>query len=397
MAADNHPTSHVSPLTSNVTEDEINLLDYWRVIVKRKVLIGGIVCIAIIASVIYSLTLPAIYASTASIFPPQQEGSMTSGIMSQLGGGLGGLTGSFLGISTPIDTWLAILKSETIRDAIIHRFNLMNAFEAKTMEGARNSLGGMVKIAKSKEGFISITVEDKDPKRAALLANAFVEELDKINNGIMTTSGRRMRVFVEQRLKEAKIELAKGEESIKEFQEKNRAVKIDDQSRIVIDAIGGVKGQLMAKEVELQTLLSYATPFNPQAEILKTQVEELKEKLRELEEGKGKPHNTATKDIFIPTAKMPDLALQYARLLRDIKVQQTLYELLTQQYEIARIQEAKDTPTVQVLDVAKVPETMAKSNKRKIVMLSTMTAMFLGIFLSFFMEYIERAKKEQIT
>lgn len=379
-----------------IEEDEINLLDYWRVIVRRKVLIGAIVLIAIVASVIYSLILPPIYSSTTSIFPPQQESSMASGIMSQLGGGLGGLTGGFLGISTPIDTWMAILKSETIREAMIHRFNLMNVFEAKSMEEARNSLGGMVKVAKSKEGFISVTVEDKDPKRAAILANAFVEELDKINKGIMTTSGRRMRVFVEKRLEEAKVELTKAEEAIKAFQETNRAVKIDDQSRAVIDAIGSVKGLLMAKEVELQTFLSYATPYNPQAEILKTHVEELKERLRELEEGKRIPANPASKDIFIPTAKMPDLALQYARLLRDTKVQQTLYELLTQQYEMARIQEAKDTPTVQVLDDAKVPERKAKPNKRQIVMLATIAAAFFGVFVAFFMEYIERVKRESV-
>ena len=118
-----------------IEEDEINLLDYWRVIVKRKILIGGIVSIAIIASVIYSLVLPPIYSSTTTIFPPQQEGSMSSGIMSQLGGGLGGLAGAFLGISTPVDQWLAILKSETIKDTIIQRFDLMKVFEAKTMAG----------------------------------------------------------------------------------------------------------------------------------------------------------------------------------------------------------------------------------------------------------------------
>lgn len=381
-----------------IEEDEINLLDYWRVIVRRKVLIGAIVFIAIVASVIYSLITPPIYSSTTSIFPPQQESSsMASGIMSQLGGGLGGLAGGFLGISTPVDTWLAILKSETIREAMIHRFNLMNVFEAKSMEEARNSLGGMVKIAKSKEGFISVTVEDKDPKRAAILANAFVEELDKINKGIMTTSGRRMRVFVEKRLDEAKVELTKAEEAIKVFQETNRAVKIDDQSRAVIDAIGSVKGLLMAKEVELQTLLSYATPYNPQAGILKTHVEELRERLRELEEGKRMPTNPTSKDIFIPTAKMPDLALQYARLLRDTKVQQTLYELLTQQYEMARIQEAKDTPTVQVLDMAQVPEMRSKPKRRQIVMLFTITAAFFGVIAAFFMEYLERVKKDHIS
>lgn len=374
-------------------EDEINLLDYWRVLVKQKLLIGIIVGIAIVGSIIYSLTLPPIFASTASIFPPQQEGGM-SGIASQLPGGLGALAGGFLGASTPVDQWLAILKSQAIKDAIINRFDLMKAFKAKNMEDARNTIGGMIKVAKAKEGIISITVEDKDPQRAAVLANAVIEELDRINKGIVNTAGRRMRVFVEERLKGAKDELTASEEAIKSFQEKNRALKLDDQSKAVIEAMGMVKGHLMAKEVELQTLLSYATPNNPQAEILNTQVKELRERLRELEEGKINPDNPSQKDIFIPTAKIPNLSLQYIRLLRDAKVQQTLYELLTQQYEMARIQEAKDTPTVQVLDEAKVPERRSKPNRRKIVMLATITAAFCGILIAFFMDFISRAKKE---
>jgi len=139
MPEDN-PTSYVSPSTSYVTDDEINLLDYWRVLVKRKVLIGIIVGVAFVGSIIYSLILPKIYASTASIFPPQQEGSM-SGIASQLSGGLGSLAGGFLGINTPVDQWLAILKSETIRDAVIQRFDLIKVFKTKSMEDARNTLG----------------------------------------------------------------------------------------------------------------------------------------------------------------------------------------------------------------------------------------------------------------
>jgi len=315
---------------------------------------------------------------------------------SQLSGGLGALAGGFLGVSAPVDQWMAILKSETIKDAIIKRFDLIKVFNVNTMDDARNAISGMIKVSRANEGIISITVEDKDPQRAATLANAIVEELDRINKGIVTTSGRRMRVFVEERLKGAKSELRTSEETIKGFQERNRAIKLDDQSRAVIEAMGTVKGQLMAKEVELQTLLSYATPNNPQAEILSTQVKELRERLRELEEGKTNPDNPSQKNIFIPTTMIPDLSLQYARLLRDAKVQQTLYELLTQQYEIARIQEAKDTATVQVLDDAKVPERKVKPKKRQIIMLTTITAAFFGVFVAFFMEYISRVKREAL-
>src|SRR3990170_9142981 len=177
-------------MTSNdkMEEDEINLLDYWRVLVKRKRIIGLIVIAAIIVSVIYALMLPPIYASTASILPPQQEGGGgAAGIISQLSGGLGGLAGSFLGGQTPAGQWMAILKSQTIKDTIIQRFDLMKSFEAKTMDEAKKTLDGMVKISKSKEEVLSITVENKDPKRAAAMANAFVEELDRVNKGMVTT------------------------------------------------------------------------------------------------------------------------------------------------------------------------------------------------------------------
>jgi|SRR5579884_155410 len=374
----------------------INLLDCWRILVKRRKLIGLIVGGTFILSVIISLFLPKIYASTTSILPPQQEGSvgMAGMAASQLAGGLGGLAGGFLGLKSPADLWVGILKSQTVRDAIIKRFGLMKVLKAKTIEDARSNLNEVVNITKSKEDIISITVEDKDPQMAALIANAFVEELDRVNKSAVMSAGGRMRAFVEKRLAEGKVELEKLEDAVKAFQEKNGAVKLDDQSKAIIDAIGRVKGQLMAKEVELQTFLSYATPNNPQAEILKAQVEELRGSLRELEEGK-RGNGPETKGIFIPTSKMPDLALQFARLLRDAKVQETLYSLLTQQYEIARIQEAKDSPTVQVLDMAKVPEKKVKPKRLLIITLSTFTATLFAIFLAFLAESLKKVQYVQ--
>jgi uncharacterized protein involved in exopolysaccharide biosynthesis len=372
-------------------QDEINLLDYWRVLVKHKKLIGYLVGAAFSLSIIVSLLLPVIYASTASVLPPQQDNSIGLGIASQLPEGLGGLAGGFLGTKSPTDLWVGILNSQTIRDAIIERFDLKHLYKADTIEDARKELDKRVRIEKSKkEEIISITVEDRDPKRATDMANAFVEELDLVNKRVLMTAGGRMRAFVEKRLKETQRALNTMEDQVKNFQEKNKAIKLDDQSKAIFEAIGTMKGQLMAKQVELQTLLSYATPENPQVGILQTEVEELKERLRELEEGKRKSDNPSPKDIFIPTARMPDLALQYARLLRDAKVQETLFGLLTQQYEIAQIQEAKDSPTVQFLDIAKVPEKRVKPKRTLIVLLSTFTATFLAIFFAFFLEYLER-------
>ncbi|MCG3117567.1 MAG: Wzz/FepE/Etk N-terminal domain-containing protein [Candidatus Manganitrophus sp. SA1] len=365
-------------------------LDHWKVLVKRKRLIGLILGGTLIVSICVSLLLPKIYASTTTLLPPQQESSvgMAGMAASQLSGSLGGLAGSFLGSKSPADVWVAILKSGTVRDAMISRFDLMKVFNVTSEESARKLLNEMVRIGKSKEDIVSITVEDTDPQRAAVLANAFVEELDKVNKRVVMTSGGRMRTFIEKRLNDQKIELVKIEEEVKAFQERNGAVKLDDQSKAVIDVIGRVKGQLMAKEIELQTLLSFATPNNPQAELLKSQVDELYGSLKELEE--GKKGGGVSRSIFIPTAKIPDLILQYARLLRDAKVQETLYGLLTQQYEMSRIQEAKDSPTVQVLDVAKVPESWIRPKRKQIVLISLFTAVFSSIFVSFFMEYVDQ-------
>lgn len=318
-------------MTENITqEDEANLLDYWRVLVKHKKLICIIVIVAFVVSIIYSLSLPKIYASTASIIPPRQESSLDSSIASKLGGlgSLGGFTSNFLNSSDAL--WVSLLTSQTLMNAMINRFDLIKIFDASSLEDARNTLGGMVNIENS-EGIIFITVEDKDPEMTAMLANGFAEELDKLNRNMALNSVKRTRLFIEERLEETRLELKRAEEAVKEFKEKNKVIALEGQSSTIISAIGSVNGQLMAKEVELNTLLSYATPNNPNVEILKTQIEGLKVKLKELEEGKKEYINSQPQDSFIPTIKIPDLSLQYVRLLRNAKVQENLYELLTQQ------------------------------------------------------------------
>lgn len=386
----------------NSDADEINLFELWQVLVKRKRLIGFIVGSAAMVSLIISLLLPKIYAATTSVLPPQQDTmGMSMGLQQAAGGGagLGGLAGGLLGMKTPMDLWVGILKSNAIRDAIINRFDLKKLFDVETIEDARLRLNGVVKVVKAKEDILSITVEDESPERAAQIANAFVEELDKVNQGNVMTSGKRTRLFLEKRLREAKEEVIKTEVAMKVFQEDSKAVKLDEQSKAIIGAIGRVRGELMAKEVELQTMLSFATPTHPQVQLLQSEVTGLRGQMREMAEGKkgrkNDPFPPEQKDIFIPTEKIPDLGLQYARLFRDAKVQETLYGLLTQQYELARIQEAKDSPTVQVLDVAKAPEKKTRPKKALIILLSTTTAAFLSVFLAFFLEFLDKGRNRR--
>ena len=372
-------------------EEEINILDYWRVLIKRRKLIGAIVGAAAVISVIVSLLLPKLYSSTAKIFAPQQEISLGAQILAQQPSGLARLASGVLGGGTPADLWVGFLESQTLRDAIIERFDLKDLYEVKTMEDARRALNENLSIKKSIAGIVSITVEDRVPERTAEMANAFVEELDRINQEVVMSSGRQMRIFLEERLEKAKGKLTESEENLKNFQEKNKAIKMDDQSTAIIEAAGLMKGQLMAKEVELQTLLSFATSNNPQVEMLRAEIRALQKGLKELE---GTGSDTAD-NIFIPTAKIPDLGLKYARFLREFKIQETLFELLTQQYEMASIQEAKDSPTVQVLDRALVPEKRSKPKRIRIVMLSVLLSVFLSVFLVFILEYVARLKADE--
>lgn len=372
-------------------DNEINLLDCWRVLVKRKILIGIVIGGGFVVSIIITLFLPKWYSSTAQILPPQSEGGLD--MVSRLPSELSGFPGGFFGGKSPGDLWVGILNSQRILDAIIERFGLRERYGTGTIEDTRSTLKGVIRIEKAKKGeIISITMDDKDPKMAAAIANAFVEELDRVNRSMVMTAGQRTRTFVETRLREAKEALTRTEEEVKLFQDRNRAVKLDDQSKAIIETIGAVKGHLMAKEVELQTFLSFATPTNPQAQLLKSEIEGLRAQLNELEEGKGPSGTPFHKNIFIPTTNIPNLSLQYLRLLREAKIQETLFGLLTQQYEIARIQEAKDTPTIQALDVAKVPEKRSWPKRQRIVLLSTLTAAFISFLAVFLLDYLQRTK-----
>lgn len=373
-------------ISKNVPRDEINLSELWKAVKSRRKLILAVTSAAFAVSVIVSLLLPRYYAATASIMPPQQE-DMGGGLASSIGGGLGMLAGGLLGAGSQADLWTGILKSSSVNGAIIERFRLKELYGKETLDDTMKVLAKRVDIDKTKEDIVKVTVEDKDPKRAADMANAFIEELDRVNKSAVMTSGQRMRAFVEKRLIETKADLAQIEESLKSFQKANKAVKLDDQSKAIIEAIGDVKGTLMAKEVEFDTLKSYAAPTNPHVQLLNSEINGLKEKLRELEQGRAA---YGGKDIFIPTDRIPDLSLQYAKLLRDAKVRETLFELLTQQFELARIQEAKDSPTIQVLDSAYPPEVKSRPKRGLIVVLSTISGFLVSVFLALFLQY-ERA------
>jgi uncharacterized protein involved in exopolysaccharide biosynthesis len=305
-------------------------------------------------------------------------------LLGQLGG-LASLAGGAVGIKGPNDLFIGMLNSHTLADQMIARFKLQQKFNAKSMEGARGALAGATVIKTGKDGFISIEYFDTDPKFAARMANAYVEELDKLNNTLAVTEASRKRLFFETQLKGVRANLDAAENALKQTQERTGLIQPERQAGTLISAVGNLRAQIAAKEVELSAMSAFATPQNPDYRQIQQVIVGLRAQLTKLEA------TSAGRDIKVPTGKLPETGLEFLRKTRDFKYQETLFELLSKQFEIAKIDEAKDAALIQVVDKALVPEQRAKPKRLLIVILATLMAFFLSVLLAFVREASARA------
>ena len=367
-------------------DDEINLMDLVLVLAKHNRFIIKLTASVAVLAVIYALMQPNIYTAKTVILPPQQGASTASMLLGQLGG-LAGLAGGAAGIKSPNDLHIGKLKSRTLADKMIARFNLKQKFKAKTMEATRAALAGGTEIKTGKDGFITIEYSDEDPKFAASVANAYVEELDKLNNTLAVTEASRKRLFFETQLKMTRDNLAAAEVGFKQTQERTGLIQPEAQGQAIIMAASNLRAQVTAAEVKLQSMGSFATPQNPDYQKLQQNLTSLRAQLVKAErngvQGRG--------DIMVPTGKLPETGLEYIRKMRDLKYQETLFELLSKQFEIAKIDEAKEAALIQVVDKALVPEQKSKPKRSLIVILATLMAFFLSVLLAFVREASERA------
>ncbi|MBU4320147.1 MAG: hypothetical protein KJ739_03560, partial [Nitrospinae bacterium] len=362
------------------------------VLAKRKRLIIGITLSAAIITAIISLITPPIYKAETKILPPQQGSSSSAAQLLSQFGGAAGLAAGAIGIKTPNnDLYIGLLKSRPMLDRIIDRFNLIGLYKAKMREDARRSLVGAIKAQDDKKsGIITIGVEDKDPKRAADIANAFVEELRNLNKGLAVTEASQRRLFFEEQLKDTKDALIKAEESMKGFQERTGAIKIDEQARAVIEGIAQLRAHIAAKEVQLKVMKTYATPQNPDIQRAEEELRGLREQRARLE-AKGSGHNP---DTLMPAGRIPSVGIEYARELREFKYNEALYEILLKQYGAAKLDEARDAVLIQVIEKAIPPEKRIKPKRSQMVMLATFVGFFFSVFAAFFLEYIEKSSKD---
>jgi uncharacterized protein involved in exopolysaccharide biosynthesis len=385
-----------------IASDSASLFDYWDVLVARRTLIASLCFIAVAASLAISLLLPNIFESTASVLPQleSKEGGMLAALLtSPAAGGMAQNLG--LGLpsmpTTPTDVFVSILKSRVMADDVIAKFNLMDRYREKTMVDTRKELEDHLRITVTKEKVIKVAVEDIDPQIAADMANFYVANLDRVNRTVTVSKAGQNRAFIERRLTETVESMAKAEEALRDFQTKNKTVAVEAQAKVMIEAAAILQGQITAQEVQLQVMGSYLSPDNPDLARIRSNVEELKKQLTIMGSGKDGKGMVLGDRLHPAMTNVPDLALQFGRLFRQVKVQETLFTLLTSQHEQAKIAEARDTPTVQVLDPAVPADKRSRPRLLLNLAVACVLSIVVGVFLAFFLDYRTRVRQIPAT
>ncbi len=376
--------------------DEATLLDYWFVIWRYKWLILALCAVAVFTTLLVTLRTPKVYESTTTLLVPKEGGG--SGLLSTIAAS--GLLQQVPGISIPSltpnrDVLMGVLKSRTMAQAAVDRFKLQERYQTRFLHDAIATLQGVTTVAITKEGLLSVTVEETDPVWAAEIANFYVEHLDRLVAKVGTGEVGRQRAFIAEQLALARGKLEIAEDALRRFQEQNLAIVLSQQTQGALEAAARLKGEIMAAEVQLQVMRNFATENNPEVISVKRRVEEMRRQLGQMQYGDelGKGSRTRNRggsreEIYIPVAKVPEVGLELARQMRDLKVQETLVNLLAQQLEQAKIAEAKDMPLVQVLDRAVPAVRHSKPRLRVNLLISGALSLFASVSLAFFVDHV---------
>ncbi|MBI1735077.1 MAG: hypothetical protein HYR51_07890 [Candidatus Rokubacteria bacterium] len=403
--SDTAPTRE--PVASARPDDDVGLLDYLVVLWRGRWLVIGFSFTVVVAMMVYmSFFAPFTYLATASLLPPKETG--TSGLLGGLLGAAGDLATQLPGLSASStspnrDQFLGVLRSRRVAIAVIDKFKLRERYELPVTDDTIVALAKRTDVLVDREGVITVSATDTDPHVAAAMANFFVSELDRLVTQYNTSEAGRTRAFMTLQLAKAKAGLGESEDQIRAFQEKNRAIVLQDQTRGAIDVVARLKGEIMAAEVQLEVMRTWMTDASPDVVGQIKRIHEMKRYLTDLQFGdeakpravNGTKNGTVSRDgdFHVPFAKVPEVGLELARLTREMKIQEAVVTLLTQQFEQARLSEARDLPTVKVLDVAIPPE---KHYKPKFLIYTAITlagSLFIGALLPFAVEHVKRLRR----
>jgi uncharacterized protein involved in exopolysaccharide biosynthesis len=375
-----------SSLLAEPAETQPSLLPYLRLLWEHRGILLRAGAFGVLASTLLALLIPARYESTARLMPPDnQSGSslaMAAATMSGAAGGLGGIASDFLGLKSTSDVFAGILTSRTVQDKLIQQFDLKKLYWDRRMEDARRDLASHTGISiDRKSQIITVTVTDNSPQRAAAMTQAYIEELNRLVSELSTSSARRERIFLEERLKSANGDLETAEKNFSQFASKNAAIDVKEQGKAMVEAAATVQGQLIAAASELQGLKQIYTDNNVRVRSVTARIDELKHQLDKLG-GKGESMTEVSAqpgDSLYPSIrKLPLLGVTYADLYRNTRIQEAVLETLTKEYEMAKVQEAKEIPTVKVLDAANIPDKRAFPPRLLIMVVGTAFAIAMS-------------------
>jgi uncharacterized protein involved in exopolysaccharide biosynthesis len=354
----------------------------------------------LLVSTLVAFQIPKSYTSTTQLMPPDSQSTsgmaMMASMAAKAGSGLGSVAGDLLGLKSSGALFIGVLRSQTSQDRLIEQFDLRKVYSASLVMDARRKLDENTSISEDrKSGIITISVTDHSPQRAAALAGAYVDQLNTLVSELSTSSAHREREFLEERLKVAKQDLDDASNKLAQFSSKNNTLDIQQEGKAMLDAAGTIAGEMIAAQSQLEGLRQIYTDSNSRVRSLSARVGELRKQLEKLggTQGNGPTGtNPSTEQLSDPSAakaggglpyptikSLPLLGAKYADFYRRAKIQETVYELLTEQYELAKVQEVKETPSVKVLDPAKVPERKSFPPRLVIMVLGTFLAVAMSV------------------
>lgn len=372
----------------------ISLFDLLLVIAERKRFILWVTAVFAMLALGIALLLPNRYTATVTLMTPQQNTSMGSLLASQMGN-VGGMAALAAGggnlLKNPNDTFVGLLTSRTVKDAMVRHFGLMEEYNKKYLSEARKKFEKRAKVDGSgKDGLIHISVEDHDPKRAAELANGYVEQFRNLSQHLAITEASQRRLFFEQELEQAKNSLAAAEEALKQTEQTTGLIELSSQAKALIESAAILRAQITAREVQIQGMQTYATGENAQLVQAQRELEGLRAQLARM----GGSEDSASGGFIVPKGKVPEASLEYIRKLRDVKYSEAIFEILARQFEFAKLDEAKQGALIQVVDPAIAPDKRSFPLVIPIVIVSTLVGFFLGIFAALIQAGYRRLKDD---
>jgi uncharacterized protein involved in exopolysaccharide biosynthesis len=369
----------VAPESEETPQEGGSSVAYLRLLWEHRGLLARAVLYGLFASTVLAFLIPTRYQSTARLMPPDSSQSgglaMAAAALSAGAGGLGGIASEMLGIKSTSDIFVGILSSRTVQDKLIQQFDLKKFYRDRRMEDARKDLAAHTDISVDRKSqIITIVLTDHDPKRAAALGEAYVEELNRLVAELSTSSARRERIFLEERLQAVSKDLESAEKEFSQFSSKNSAIDIKEQGKAMVEAAATLQGQLIAAESELEGLRQMYTDNNVRVRSVRARIAELKHQLETIG-GKGEdasaPAGQQQASLYPSIRRLPLLGVTYADLYRRTRVQEAVFESLTKEYELAKVQEVKEIPVVKVLDSPSTPDKKSFPPRLLIMVLGT--------------------------